>query len=261
MTGSAHNITAAAPISARPELLRWVLCAFVVVLAHGLAALALVQRDDETDIDGGSPVALIELAPIPVAPSSTETALAPGPTAPDAEQSDRMEASEKPRLDQPPIQEKVQDPDSADPTPLMPEKQAEQAERQPQVEPSVAAAPPATAETAERAATPAVGRVIQRPSAADLHWQRSLVAHLERAKRYPRQAGGQIGVARLAFSIDRQGRLLGSRIVKSSGSAILDAETLALVKRAEPFPAPPEDVLDDQLSFIVPIRYASSLWR
>ncbi|MGO9941450.1 MAG: TonB family protein [Rhodoblastus sp.] len=257
-------MTAAAPglvSPMRPEFLRWALCAFVVLLAHGLAAFALLQRDEETDLDGGSPVALIELAPIPVAPSSTETDLAPGPPTPDAEQIDRVEASEKPRLDPPPVQEKVQDPDAADPAPVIAEKQPQEAEEQPQVEASVAAAPPAAAETAVQAAAPAVGQATQRPSAVDLHWQRSLVAHLERAKRYPHQAWGQSGVARLAFSIDRQGRLLESRIVKSSGSAILDAETLALVRRAEPFPAPPSDVAENRLSFVVPIRYASSLWR
>ncbi len=264
MTGSAHDMTVTAPrefLSTRPDLFRWALCAFIVVLAHGAAAFALIQREDESDLEGGSPVALIELAPIPVAPSSTETDLAPGPPAPDAEQIDRIEASEKPRLDPPPVHEKVQDPDAADPAPVMAEKQPQEAEEQPQVEASVAAAPPAAAETAVLPAAPAVGRATRKPSAADLHWQRSLVAHLERAKRYPRQAWGQSGVARLAFSIDRQGRLLESRIVRSSGSAILDSETLAMIKRAEPFPPPPQDVAEDRLSFVVPIRYASSLWR
>lgn len=265
MTGFAHNVTAVEASGVSPprlELLRWVLCAFVVVLAHGLAAFALLQREDEGDFDGGSPVALIELAPIPVAPSSAETDLAPGPPAPDAEQSERIEASEKPKPDeQPPVQEKVQDPDAADPAPVTAEKQPEQAKEQPQVEASVAAAPPAAAETALLPAAPAVGQATRKPTAAELNWERSLVAHLERAKRYPRQAWGQSGVARLAFSIDRQGRLLESRIVKSSGSAILDEETLAMLRRAEPFPQPPPDVANDQLFFVVPIRYAPSFQR
>jgi len=63
------------------------------------------------------------------------------------------------------------------------------------------------------------------------------------------------------FRIDRRGHLLTSRIVQSSGSAALDEETLALAKRAQPFPAPPADVGDDQLSFLVPIRYAASARR
>jgi protein TonB len=89
-----------------------------------------------------------------------------------------------------------------------------------------------------------------------LTWQRSLVAQLERHKRYPPQAHGEQGVSTLTFRIDRHGTLLSSRIARSSGSAALDEETLALAKRAQPFPPPPADMPDDQLSFVVPVRYA-----
>jgi protein TonB len=66
------------------------------------------------------------------------------------------------------------------------------------------------------------------------------------------------GVTRLAFRLDRRGRVVMSRISQSSGSAALDRETLALIHRAQPFPAPPADISDDQLSFVVPIRYAAA---
>jgi protein TonB len=62
----------------------------------------------------------------------------------------------------------------------------------------------------------------------------------------------------LAFRIDRNGHVLSSKIVQSSGSAILDEETLALIARAAPLPAPPRDVTDNQLSFVIPIKYAKS---
>jgi protein TonB len=64
-----------------------------------------------------------------------------------------------------------------------------------------------------------------------------------------------VGEARLQFSIDRNGRVLTSRIVHSSGSDALDEEALALVKRAAPLPPPPVGLPDDRLSFVVPIRY------
>jgi periplasmic protein TonB len=53
-------------------------------------------------------------------------------------------------------------------------------------------------------------------------------------KRYPAKArsSGEQGIATVAFTIDRQGRLLTSRIVKSSGSPMLDQETLAMLGRA-----------------------------
>ncbi len=98
-------------------------------------------------------------------------------------------------------------------------------------------------------------------SAAIVGWQRSLQAQLERNKRYPPGANGEAGTARLAFRLDRHGRVLTSRIVQSSGSAALDEETLALARRAQPFPPPPADISDDQLSFVVPIRYAATARR
>ena len=88
-------------------------------------------------------------------------------------------------------------------------------------------------------------------------WQQALVAQLGRFKRYPAQAHGAEGVASLAFAIDRKGNLLSSRIATSSGSPILDAEAVALVKRAAPFPPPPAEIADADLSFVVPIRFTA----
>jgi protein TonB len=36
---------------------------------------------------------------------------------------------------------------------------------------------------------------------------------------------------------------------------MLDQETLAMLGRAQPMPAPPSDVPEDKLSFIVPVRF------
>ncbi len=63
-------------------------------------------------------------------------------------------------------------------------------------------------------------------------WWNQIVTILGR-KRYPSEARsrGERGVARLTFSIDGTRHLLSSHTVTSSGSATLDAETLALVQR------------------------------
>src|SRR6516162_5237459 len=55
-------------------------------------------------------------------------------------------------------------------------------------------------------------------------WQQAVVARLARFQRYPAQAKGATGIVKLSFSIDRQGHVLNSQIIKSSGSAVLDAE-------------------------------------
>lgn len=88
-------------------------------------------------------------------------------------------------------------------------------------------------------------------------WKGRLVAHIERRKRYPAAArrGRQQGTAYLAFSIDRRGRLLSSRVTRSSGFAALDREALALARRAQPFPPPPAGVPGSRIRLVLPIRF------
>ena len=83
------------------------------------------------------------------------------------------------------------------------------------------------------------------------------MTRLAKVQRYPAQARSVQGVVNFAFTIDRHGGVVSSRSVKSSGSAVLDAEALALIKRAAPLPPPPADIADGDLSFVVPIRFAT----
>jgi protein TonB len=70
------------------------------------------------------------------------------------------------------------------------------------------------------------------------------MSHLERHKRYP--SGPRLrreeGVAQVRFTIDDSGRVLSVQLARRSGNAELDAEVLALVRRASPVPAPPSGV-------------------
>jgi protein TonB len=103
---------------------------------------------------------------------------------------------------------------------------------------------------------------VRTPSPPEItKWQQSLVAHLGRFKRYPAQGGVAEGVVSLAFTIDRKGNVVSSRIEKTSGSTVLDAEALAMVKRAAPLPAPPAEVADADLTFVVPIRFTAGQQR
>jgi TonB family protein len=63
----------------------------------------------------------------------------------------------------------------------------------------------------------------------------------------------------VAFTIDRNGRLLESHIQKSSGSPTLDQAALDTVRREQPFPAPPPSVSPrkEKISFVVPIIFLS----
>jgi TonB family protein len=87
-------------------------------------------------------------------------------------------------------------------------------------------------------------------------WKKMVVSSLERNKRYPAEAlgRGESGVARIYFELDREGRVMSSRILSSSGSAMLDQEALDILRRASPFPAPPTS-LGQTVKLTVPIRF------
>ena len=247
------------PAIDRREILRWGFCAAAVFLVHALVLLALWVRPDYAETDAGARVVLIELAPLAVAPPVPESDMAPGPQQLQAESREREQTPEEKPPDLEPVPDLAPAQNPVVTLPVMPEPPKPPARKQARQEPApVPTAPPAAVAPARRPASPAPGHVSRPSPAAIVSWQRSLVAQLERNKRYPPGAGGDQGTARLAFRLDRRGRVLTSRIAQSSGSAALDQETLALVRRAQPFPPPPADLGEDQLSFVVPIRYAGS---
>jgi periplasmic protein TonB len=253
------------PVISRPEFVRWSLCAAVVLAAHGMAVVALAGRSDEAELEGGAPVVTIELAPVAVAPPAPR-GLAVGPLLETESQERVAEETPVPPEPKEPEKEKKEkvveappapDPDVAMPPEPPPEEGPIEHKPAPAVAPAapVPTAPQNAPAPAERAAAPAVAPTARPTPAAVASWQRLLVAQLERHKRYPPQARGKVGVARLEFSIDRSGRVLASRIIHSSGSDALDQEALALIRRAAPFPPPPAGLPDDGLSFVVPVRY------
>ena len=93
---------------------------------------------------------------------------------------------------------------------------------------------------AERQA-PAASAASAGASAAALASYRQMVAaHLQRFKQYPpaAKAAGQQGTSRVSFTLSRSGRCFPP--ASAARRAIrADAETLAMVRRAQPFPAFP----------------------
>ena len=87
-------------------------------------------------------------------------------------------------------------------------------------------------------------------------WQRQLLGRLQRFKRYPdlARARREEGVVHLTFAMDRAGRVISAGIARGSGFPELDAETLALVRRAEPLPASPPAMPGNPLTLTVPVR-------
>jgi protein TonB len=238
-----------------PQALRWAACFALALGFHGAGAAALLARWNESaDLMANAPLIMIDLAPVAAAPTATPTELPP-----DTVESKLVEPAPEP---EPPPQQIELPPDpapkpelTATPPPKPVEKKVEKKKPR-QRQASVARAPSAADIKADRAAAPMPG-ASARDSNALPNWTSQLVSRLERYKRYPSEAQsrGETGIVRLAFSVDRAGGVHHARIVGSSGSNVLDRETLSLVERAAPLPAPPPELSGAQVAVVVPIRY------
>jgi periplasmic protein TonB len=120
---------------------------------------------------------------------------------------------------------------------------------------SEATAPPKfeTPRIADMSTAPAQG-LDAAARAATLAWQRALIAHLDRAKRYPAGARQSAEVS-VSFTLDRRGHIVSYALRRSSGQSNFDEAALALMKRADPVPPPPPLMADEGLSFEVPIKF------
>jgi protein TonB len=242
----------ASPVRRWPNAARWGGCFALALAFHAAGAAALLARwGEDSDLVANAPVVMVELAPAPVSPNIAPNELPPGPQQSEAEPEP---TPEKPieKVELPP--DPQAEPLTVTPPPKPVEKPKENKPKQKHA--SLASAPSTAEQQAQRAAAPMPG-ASSRNSDAVPNWKSQLVARLERYKRYPSEAQswGERGVAQLAFSVDRSGGVHNARIVQSSGSSILDRETLTLVERAQPLPPPPPEVTGSQIPIVVPIRY------
>lgn len=205
-------------------------------------------------------VLMVELT-APMAEAAARPEAPPQPTAP-AEPAEPVEPVEPPTVLQ------AAEPPSAVPAPVsVPRRPKPKAAPWPNP-PSVAApAPPTVAEvrgTAAPAKAPpaapaaaAPPRQAATPSNAVARWQGALLGRLDRYKRYPRAARrqGQEGIAHLRLVIDRQGLVLAASLATPSGFTLLDDEVLALARRAEPLPPPPDDVAGATIELVLPVAF------
>jgi TonB family protein len=88
-------------------------------------------------------------------------------------------------------------------------------------------------------------------------WKQHVQIHLERNK-HPSSAAQterKTGTVTVLFVMDRNGKLLSSRVKHSSGHTDLDREALELVVRSQPFPTPPSELPDAKIKLILPVRF------
>jgi protein TonB len=250
----------------RTRGIRWTCAAMLAIALHAGAALTLLYPRVEDDADPAGAIA-IELAPVTAALALVPTEVAPGPLtqeeapAPETrKQTNEKVAEEVPRVEPAPLapEPTVQVPDR------QPEKKAEvdnkaapeQKSQQALAAPMTTVPPPAEAKTSDAAVAPAPG-LSAIAAKAQATWQKSLVAHINRYKRYPAEARAHrmAGIVTVEFMLDRRGQVLSSRVTHSSGSAVLDEEAVGLLRRAAPLPTPPQEVPPEGIRLALPIHF------
>lgn len=96
-------------------------------------------------------------------------------------------------------------------------------------------------------------------ASAKSSWQALVLSHLYRHIQYPPQALArkQEGVVLVKVRIDREGRVLFCKVVKTSGYALLDEEAGALFARSGALPAPPKEFFSqtNELLLNFPIEF------
>jgi periplasmic protein TonB len=244
----------------------WAFAALGAVALHaGLVALALMAWGD-VDVANELGAPGIEIGLEPMAPRAEATDLPAGPDS-DASTASAAQAAQQ-AVPSPSDLPKDLAQDTEDPDRLVspaPPKKPEQTDPErptAQAMPSAASAASEatamptsdTAAPAERSVTPAqgVGEARQRLRTS---WQKELVAHLDRHKRYPPDRIQREAAIVVAFAIDRNGHLLSASVAKSSGDAAFDAAALAMLTRSDPMPPPPAALADEGLSFKLPVIF------
>ncbi|MBT9303729.1 energy transducer TonB [Pseudomonas sp. TAE6080] len=65
------------------------------------------------------------------------------------------------------------------------------------------------------------------------------------------------GLNRLLFVIDANGNVLHYELIQSSGNADLDEATLEMIRRAQPLPKPPAEMLKNgSVEIVMPVVYS-----
>ncbi len=222
------------------DLPRWVLSAAIVIGIHAALAVTLIRWHEPLAGDEGTEAIVVDLAPFTAPPTESKSDLAPGP---EQQQSTAIPDAQPPKPDEK-SQEKIEQPL------LLPDADVQlPVEVKPPDKPIEQPTPPVLEATSPPRPKPSAAQVAS--------WHRKIALQVEQHKGYPATARArhETGTAELAFTIDRKGSVIASRVVRSSGFASLDQETIDTVRRAQPFPPPPPNLPGETFDFTVPIRF------
>jgi periplasmic protein TonB len=250
----------------KPSRPLWILAAIGALAIHlGGAAMAVAHlRTGDPDDSLGAPA--IEIGLEMLSPHLEATDLPPGPDADAsiaspalAEQKAEIKETELPKD----VPTETDDPDRV----VTPSDSNKPKEDDPKI---AAVQTPASTESvaAEATGTPSTEAIQEGPrsvapaqgtgeSAQRIRatWQKQLIAHLDKHKRYPTQHSQKSAEILVSVALDRMGHVLSASIVKGSGDAVFDEAALAMVRRSDPVQPPPPVVADEGLNFTLPVNF------
>lgn len=237
------------------EARRWASAGATAVAAHALLGISVVAWEGPYVPPMPEPVVLIELPPAVAASSAM-------PEQSSASQPDYEPPQTQPLpFKAPPVRAPLPkdtvvlppEPKRA-PSPVMSVPQAHMA---PVTAPSPVrpVGPPTT--TANAAPSNSAGNS-PKAKKERANYYAMVSAHLNQRKKYPTEArkAREQGVVKVRFTVDRNGNISNVSITGSSGHAVLDQATLALMQRVAPLPRMPESMAQDQVTISLPIDYS-----
>jgi len=243
----------------------WIFAAVTAISLHAaIAAFAIAHANLDDEIELGA--AGIEIGVELASPKSTPYELPPGP---DSEASiatpavvhreEELKEAELPKT----VPTDTQDADLVVTEKETKKSEDEQPDLQKQPEPTTEAsiaqearAMPSIEAAAESPKSvtrdPGTGESKQRIRAT---WQKELIAHIDRHKRYPADRGQSNANILIVMVLDRTGKVVSAKISHSSGDRVFDEAAMAMVRRADPVPAPPPLVANEGLTFTLPVNF------
>ncbi|WP_296260744.1 MULTISPECIES: energy transducer TonB [unclassified Pseudomonas] len=242
-------------INSRQKLTRYSGSLLLVLAVHAVAILVALRWPASQAIELPPAAMMIELAPVPepAPPPPPKVVQPPQPPAPEEQLLiPPIAEAPKPEIAIPkPVKPKPK------PQPPKPVKKVEPPKEEKPADEKPVDTPPSNAKP-EKSAAPEQAPPTP-PSNALPSWQGDLQRHLSKFKRYPEDARrrGMQGINRLRFVVDAEGRVLSYEIAGGSGSAALDRATLEMIRRAQPLPKPPAELLNNgTLEVVAPFVYS-----
>jgi protein TonB len=255
----------------RVRAARWAGAAVFVVVAHAACtALAIMHWPAAEEDDATAGATWVEMVAAPVAAmDSPDVAVGPRaqdalPAPPPQEQVKEVAHTEQPKFEEAPL---APEPEVAMPVARPIEEEAPKEEERErakkrieatEADAQMAMAPPKVEPAEEPQTKPAASAgASAKVRLAQASWEKRLISHLNRFKRYPEaaRARGDQGSALVAFSIDRTGKVLSAHVLRTAGSHILDEEAISVLQRASPLPAPPPEVAGEIFPLTVPVQF------